>query len=263
MVCPSCGAQLPPEDLECPQCGANVGWWVRSRRGEESGPYTFHHMQGLVRQGRLGALDRVRIGLIGEWVSAPEVLRPGFQHPEAEPTAPVAARPRVRRSSCPTTVLMAGLAVVLLVGTVALVARRHWSKPRGEDPGQLCLGNLSKLARGLQLYAEDSGERFPPWQTWGSAAYPHVDEPGAFVCPAAPGEPGYAYNAALTGVTRGSVAHPDRCVMLWDAGALGPFAGVSGMTARHRGGDNYAFVDGHTAWRARGTYEQTQIELQP
>jgi prepilin-type processing-associated H-X9-DG protein len=54
-------------------------------------------------------------------------------------------------------------------------------------------------------------------------------------------------------------------VLLWDAGALGPSVGLSaaGEAARHRRGDNYAFVGGHVSWRPRGRYPPADVDLQP
>jgi hypothetical protein len=261
MRCPSCGSVVPIQDLECSRCGANVGWWVRTRGGEDLGPYTFLHVQELTRRGGIGPLDRVRIGLIGEWAPAPEILSPSFQ----QGPSPDTPFPQPRRKRTGRYALVGALVLTPVVVAAVVVAR--WT-PRSElpaDPEPACLRNLSKLARGLALYAEDHDSQLPPWQSWGAAASEQVRDLEVFVCPAAPGEPGYAYNAALSGAALGSVRQPDRCVMLWDAGALGPFPGLStaSQAPRHHGGDDYAFVDGHTAWRARTTYPQVDIELQP
>jgi len=265
MRCPSCGAQVPVDDLDCTSCGAGVGWWVRNRGGEESGPYTFVHMQEMTRQGLVGPQDRIRIGLIGEWVSAPEVLSPDFQR--ARPPVTAAHKPgrRAHSGSNVPTLLIVGVVVVALAGATAFVVSRWPQRPRGADPSATCQGNLSRLARAVRLYVYDQGAPFPQWQDWGAAASARTKDLAIFVCPAAPTEPGYAYNAALSGLPPVFVRHPDRCVMLWDAGALGGFPGLSpsGQGPRHGGGDNFAFVDGHVAWHPRGPYLETDIELQP
>ena len=265
MRCPPCGAQLPVEDLDCTACGANVGWWIRTHGGEESGPYTFVQMQHLIRRRGLGPLDRVRVGLIGEWVPAPELLSPAFQRPRTGAVLPERARPRRRRRSNVPVLLLGGSALVGLAAVAAFIATRAPQAPQGEDPGPACSRNLTRLARALRIYAEDQAGAFPPWEVWGAAAFTRTNDRAAFVCPAAPGEPGYAYNAALSGLGPGAVSNPGKCVMLWDAGALGPFPGLSatGQGPRHEGGDNYAFVDGHAAWRIRGPYTQGDIELRP
>ncbi|MBM3501115.1 MAG: hypothetical protein FJX74_20885 [Armatimonadetes bacterium] len=263
MHCPSCGAQVPVDDLDCTQCGASVGWWVRTHEGEESGPYTFLTMQEMIRQGRLRPLDRVRIGLLGAWVSAPDVLRPTFQ--TVEPSPPYTTRPQRKPARLPhRALLLGGGGLVLLAVCGALIAS-YVSRPAAlEGAGEVCRANLASLARGLRLYADDF-EAFPPWQTWGAAALGYVEDPGVFVCPAAPAEPGYAYNAALSGVPTGAVRSPDRCAVLWDAGALGPFPGLStsGHGPRHRSGDHWAFVDGHATWRLRGPYPPRDVEFRP
>lgn len=265
MRCPSCGSQLPVEDLDCTACGANVGWWIRTHGGEESGPYTFTHIQHLTRRGGLGPLDRVRIGLIGEWVPAPDLLSPAFQRPRAATTPTPHPYPRPRRRSNVPALLLGGAALIGLAVVAAFVASRGPRTPQGEDAGPACSRNLMRLARALSLYAEDQAGGYPPWEVWGTAAFTRVTDRAVFVCPAALGEPGYAYNAALFGLKPAAVSDPAKCVILWDAGALGPFPGLSalGQEPRHDGGDNYAFVDGHTAWRIRGPYTQGDIELRP
>jgi len=264
MNCPSCGAQVPVEELDCTQCGASVGWCVRTRRGEEFGPYTFLQMQEMTRQGRLKPLDRVRIGLIGEWVSAPEVLSPTFQIPQQAAPSPRRSRVRARAGPHPL-LLIGGAGLVLLAAATALIVTRASNPPRPVGVDDACLRNLRDLARGLQVYAGDHAGTLPSWQGWGGAAFHYVDDPGAFVCPAAPSEPGYAYNAALSGVPSAAVRRPDHCLILCDAGALGPFPGLSvyGQAPRHRGGDNLAFVDGHAVWQVRAPYTQSDIDLQP
>jgi len=263
MKCPSCGAPVPVDDLDCTQCGASVGWWVRTREGEESGPYTFLTVQEMIRQGKLRPLDRVRIGLIGEWVSAPEVLRPTFQRPPAaEPAPPRRSGERSRRSRA---VLIVGGGVLLLAACAIVVATRASIEPRPTGGDGTCRRNLSELARALTLYAQDWDGVLPPWQMWGAAALGSVEDPGVFVCPGAPTEPGYAYNAGLSSVWTAAVSRPDRCALLWDAGALGPFPGLSsqGLAPRHLGGDNWAFVDGHARWQLRGPYPPRDIDFQP
>jgi len=264
MNCPSCGAQVPIQELDCTQCGAGVGWWVRSSRGREVGPFTLLQMQERIRQGRLGPLDRVRIGLIGEWVPAPEVLRPTFQVRVPSSAPPTGAHLRRRRGPRPA-LLLTGAGLILLATATAVVVTRASNPPRPVGADDTCLHNLRSLARGLRAYAEDSGDALPSWERWGAVTFSRAEDPAAFVCPAAPSEPGYAYNAALSGVHVGAVADPGRCALLWDAGALGPFPGLSayGTAPRHRGGDNWGFVDGHAAWRERAPYAQLGIELRP
>jgi prepilin-type processing-associated H-X9-DG protein len=263
MKCPSCGTQVPVDDLDCTQCGASVGWWIRTRSGEELGPYTFLTMQEMLRRRQLGPLDRVRIGLIGEWTPAPEVLRPDFQRPAPPPTA--VERPVVRRTRRSPTVLLvlAGAAVVALGGAVVAYRSTRPRPPRGADA--VCLRNLASLGRGLQAYADEHDGTLPPWQSWGAAALVRAGDPSAFVCPAMPHEPGYAYNAALSGVAVIVVRRPAHCALLWDAGAMGSFPGLSptGQGPRHRGGDNWAFVDGHVAWQARLPALPEDLDLQP
>ena len=92
------------------------------------------------------------------------------------------------------------------------------------------------------------------WQTWMATTEPYVRAPGAYDCPAArEGELGYDFNARLSGVHSREITRETKCVMLWDAGALGPSWGVPDGHGppRHDRGDNFLFVDGHVEWRER------------
>jgi prepilin-type processing-associated H-X9-DG protein len=219
-------------------------------------------MQHLIRRGGLGPLDRVRIGLIGHWVPAPDLLSPEFQRPQ--PAAPMRPRTTRRRSSVPA-LLVGGSALIGLATMAAFLVNRGLRGPQVEDPQPACSHNLTRLARALRMYADDHADGFPSWEVWGAAAFTRARDRAVFVCPAAPGDPGYGYNAGLAGLKPDAVTDPGKCVMLWDAGALGPFPGLSalGQGPRHDGGDNYAFVDGRAAWRLRGPYSQGDTELRP
>ena len=262
MRCPSCGASLPAEELECARCGAQVGWWVKARTGEVHGPYTFLEMQPMIRKGQLGPLDRVRVGLLGEWVPAPEVLRPGFGEAQAQ------ARPRPKARRRPTVSWHAIVAGLLAVG--AIVGGAYWlyrsQLPEPPDLQRVCAGNLRLLARGMRMYVADHAHPFPKWVAWTAPLREYVTNDEVFRCPAAGGaEPGYDFNAALGGLRWGEVIRPQECAMFWDAGALGPTAAVPGghTRARHGEGDNFAYVDGHVEWRERTAYTNVTPLLQP
>lgn len=255
MKCPSCGATLPASDLDCTRCGAHVGWYVRSAGGGEDGPYSFLELQTLVRQERVSPSDEVRIGVMGTWYPAPEILRPepgAVASPDAAPQPPQYAAPRARAARL--WVLLGLLATTLLIAGGALIARARARTPE-RRMSQACLSNVRILSSALRMYAADNGGRFPYWPAWGAAALRHTNTVRAFQCPAALDQPGYAYNAALGGIAADAVSKPQDCAMLWDAGALGPSTGLpTGYSPpRHYGGDNYAFVDGHGAWRRRGS----------
>ncbi len=140
MKCPSCGATLPTEELECERCGAHVGWWIKLRTGHEKGPFTFLEIQPMIRQGQIGALDRVRVGLIGDWVSAPDVLSPTFgqnQPKQAQP-APSSKRKPVVRVEFLVAVGLGGLAIV----GIAFGLHRLTREPAGVSAREMCSTNL-------------------------------------------------------------------------------------------------------------------------
>jgi prepilin-type processing-associated H-X9-DG protein len=240
-----------------------VGWWVRSTTGEESGPYSFLELQTLVRQERVSPSDRVRVGVIGAWRPAPEILRPDPDTiASPEQTRETRRETPSWRRSTSLLVIVGAIAIAGAIAAAVIVARPV--VPASEQAASdACLGNLRHLASALRMYAGDNDGRLPHWSAWGVAAMRHIDRPTAFQCPAAPREPGYAYNAALGGVPVDLVPRPGNCAMLWDAGALGPSLGLARADnpPRHHGGDNYAFVDGHAAWRKRGA--RVRVTVQP
>jgi prepilin-type processing-associated H-X9-DG protein len=262
MKCPSCGATLPAQDLDCTRCGAHVGWYVRSAGGGEDGPYSFLELQTLVRQERVSPSDEVRVGVMGAWQPAPEILRPE-PGAVASPESGASTRQRPARRTRPVALwaLLGLLTIVLLIPGGLLIVRARARTPE-RRMRQACLSNLRSLSSALRMYASDNDGRFPYWPAWGAAALRHTDTVPAFQCPATPDQPGYAYNAALGGVAVDIVSKPQDCAMLWDAGALGPSVGLpTGYSPpRHDGGDNYAFVDGHTAWRRRGSSVRVTVQ---
>ncbi len=255
MNCPSCGATLPREEMECARCGAHVGWWIRLRAGQERGPFTFLEVQPMIRQGKLGPADSIRVGLIGPWIPAPEVLSPTFgqQQEREEPPQPRHRRvPKVR----PQFLIVACLSALAVAG-IAVGFHRLAQTPAATSPRRLCEGNLALLTRGISLYAEDYDGRLPEWHFWPDVTHPYVHSRAAYDCPMAnDGERGYDYNAALGNTPMDQVPDARDCILLWDAGALGPSSGIpSGYgPPRHDGGDNYGYLDGHVAWRQRGGY---------
>jgi len=259
MKCPSCGATPPATELECTRCGAHVGWWVRSAEGPESGPYSFLEMQTLIRQEHISPLDKVRIGVMGAWRPAPEILRPQPTRPgSAVQSRPVAQEPAARRRLRSLALPLGAFVVLGLVVAGTLVARGRARSP-ADGASRACLINVRHLASALQMYANDNSGALPHWQAWSPAAFGYLKDVRALQCPAAPTEPGYAYNALLGGVPADRVSLPEECAMLWDAGALGPSIGLTTSAPRHHGGDNYAFVDGHAAWRKRGSRVRVNV----
>ena len=261
MKCPSCGATLPATELECTRCGAHVGWWVRSAEGQESGPYSFLEMQTLIRQERISPLDKVRIGVMGAWRPAPEILRPQpTRSGSVAQSQPVAQKPTARQRLRSLALPLGALVVLGLVVAGTIVARARARTP-ADGASRACLSNLRHLASALRMYASENDGLLPHWHGWAAAALWHLDDPRAFQCPAAPTEPGYTYNAALGGVPLSRVPKPAECAMLWDSGALGPAVGLTtGFSApRHDAGDNFAFVDGHAAWRKRGSRVRVNV----
>ena len=234
-----------------------MGWWVRSPAGKEAGPYTFVQLQSLMRQERIGPLHRVRIGLLAPWQPAPDILRPGF----GLETSPEPERPVPSRGRTPFlrwhVVIIASAALAVLAVAGALVLQLSDGTPAPADPSELCAAHLKLLARGLLQYADEHAGVLPSHPTWETQVRPYVPIADAYTCPAVPGSSGYEHNANLSDLPLRQVARPAGCAALWDAGALGPSETLptSAEPHRHKGGDNWAFVDGHVEWQRRGSQD--------
>jgi len=134
-------------------------------------------------------------------------------------------------------------------------------RPPRPDPYRVeldCYGNLEILASALEMYLDDYDNRFPLTNTWCNGLYPYIQERispwepadmdaeirGMLICPAVPELVcGYAFNAALSGVSYDAIEDPrqDTVVVFesdwgWNA-AGGPE--LLPDEPRHLGGENY------------------------
>jgi prepilin-type processing-associated H-X9-DG protein len=259
MDCPQCQESLPQTGLVCPKCGADVAWFVRKPDGAEYGPYDLATVDLCIRESRLGAGDMVRVGAEGRYESAQHLL--GERFPKAPLPAAYAvgagyqvaappADPEATKRACGIAALIVFLVVVAAVG----VSVPFYQSARRKAVHSSCMANLKQIDLALLMYCQDYDERFPTAGQWEAKLDPYLKNRSLWTCPAKPHEPGYRTNDALAFRAVKSVKWPAQTIAASDAGArVPPMSPVPGATAaRHNGGDNFAFADGHVKWFKQG-----------
>lgn len=182
----------------------------------------------------------------------------GLRQPPPLPPAPLAGdaeSPTARATRDPLWRRLSCVALVLLLGCLGLlVFPSLFSRPRQASPQVACHGQLRQIGRAMEMYAGDHGGLLPPYGIWPDATYPYLRAPQLYICPAAPGEPGYAFNHRLGSFPPERVKRPAETYLAWDGGAVVPRTSpLPGATAsRHRGGDNFLYADGHVEWVRAG-----------
>ena len=253
MVCPSCSTPLPETGLQCPQCGAGIGWYIGKPNGQIYGPLDRQTLDQCIREARLVAGDSVRLGEEGEFVPAHEVLSQGL----APPPAPVAPRqvsyagPAVAAGGGGAAVAKGcGIAIAICVALGLLLfflSIPIMRKSKVASASANCQSNLKQIALGSLMYVQDYDERFPIDADWETLIDPYIRNSSLWVCPAATNEKGYVRNPRFSDVQMATIQYPAQTYLWWDAGAPvpGTTPPVGTTSPRHSGQDNFAYTDGH------------------
>ena len=111
-----------------------------------------------------------------------------------------------------------------------------------------CASHVRQLALATIMYASDYDDQLPPADNWVEALQPYFRNRDILRCPSAPGQPvAYAYNSLAAG-QRLSDLPPDMVLFFETSkNESNPADDGTSVVARHPGGTNYAFVDGHVA----------------
>jgi len=121
---------------------------------------------------------------------------------------------------------------------------------RGKAEQASCQGNMKRLALSAMMYAQDNGEALPT-ENWVEEVTPYVNNTQLLRCPAA-GEamPAYGLNEKLIGLAMPAITEPANTVMFFEKDPADGtnVGGPEKLVARHEGGVNIAFADGHVKW---------------
>jgi prepilin-type processing-associated H-X9-DG protein len=117
-----------------------------------------------------------------------------------------------------------------------------------QEQATACMSNVRQLLTAARIHAQDNDGRWPPRGKWCDAIFEgYVNNDAIYVCPGVPNErSGYGYNELLSNLPQSKVASASSTVGLFDAkGGWNQYGGPSMVVARHLGGANVGFPDGH------------------
>ncbi|MCC7495205.1 MAG: DUF1559 domain-containing protein [Fimbriimonadaceae bacterium] len=177
------------------------------------------------------------------------------------------------------------LVVIAIIAILAAILFPVFAKAREKARQASCLSNTKQISIAFLQYAQDYDERMPYQVTWVLPSYatgwswpdrisPYIKNVQVFVCPSAATSVEWINNAAThdcvwsawcTGIPRVAYAYntnvsaqplaqmlaPAETFMfgdgVWVDASLGTFTRIT-RAARHNGGINFAYCDGHTKW---------------
>lgn len=137
-------------------------------------------------------------------------------------------------------------AVAAGVGLIAALLFPVFARSRGRPFQTQCMSNQKQIMYAMLEYADDWDGRLPPAIAWNAYLAKRLADPRRlFQCPTAQrqGSRGYdyAYNPMLSAKAMSDVPDPAYTVATFDADN-------GQISARHMGGANVAYVDGHLKW---------------
>lgn len=113
-----------------------------------------------------------------------------------------------------------------------------------------CQNNIKQLSLGVIMYMQDYDEKMPPVDKWSDVIEPYVKSRSIFICPGESALPcGYSFYNRLDRASLKKIVRPADTPMLFDsAGGWNSTLSIDRVLARHNGGYNCSFVDGHVKW---------------
>lgn len=172
------------------------------------------------------------------------------------------------------------LVVIAIIAILAAILFPVFAKAREKARQTSCLSNVKQIAIAFLQYCQDYDERGPDHQyngadtngngygneRWDQVLNPYINNAQVLRCPSAPDNTyGYAYSR-VNRPKLGSISKPAERMIFTEpyydntrhlrdywccsgAGATWSYiAGHSGTQARHNGGNNVGFYDGHAKW---------------
>ncbi len=133
------------------------------------------------------------------------------------------------------------LFVVVVLGAILFpVFARSSEKARQAS----CASGLKQIATAALIYSTENGDALPDATRWPEQLEPHIKNRMLYRCPSdgSGAEVSYAMNPRHDRAIVGDVSEPAESVLFYDADEQGH------PTARHNGGTECAFVDGHVKW---------------
>lgn len=140
-----------------------------------------------------------------------------------------------------------GIVFAVMWGVSALALFPVFNRARGQAQNSACLLNLKQLSLGIMMYVQDYNENMPPAARWSDVISPYVRNNGIYVCPSASTLTcGYSFYDKLNMASMKMIASPFDTPMLFDSvGGWNSVSPIEQVVARHNGGYNCSFADGH------------------
>jgi len=172
------------------------------------------------------------------------------------------------------------LVVIAIIAILAAILFPVFARARSKAKQTACLSNMKELALSVLMYTSDHDgvlplvwyASSPSWTGWIDVTEPYVKNQDIYKCPAVFQQyPGIGYNVHLglhtpspSPVSEEEVEFPAEVIVVGDSaqgsryGFFRPLHWAAEwqrnsycIQARHNGGPNAAFVDGHAKWISR------------
>lgn len=181
------------------------------------------------------------------------------------------------------------LVVIAIIAILAAILFPVFARAREKARQASCLSNVKQLALGVMMYCQDYDEKYPAHaislpgsftfngythgnMLWYMAIYPYVKNIQLFSCPSADvtwrgqytGDMRYGYNRYIGEDSMADIEFPARTLLLADSDwthdtndygwsnsylIYSSFHVSRFIPARHNGGANIAYADGHSKWQ--------------
>jgi prepilin-type N-terminal cleavage/methylation domain-containing protein/prepilin-type processing-associated H-X9-DG protein len=179
------------------------------------------------------------------------------------------------------------LVVIAIIAILAAILFPVFARAREKARQSSCLSNVKQIGLSVSMYTQDYDETFPAvrgkngtgqWVVWTAYTAPYRNNEQILTCPSSNGKYGWGrvdygmnrhtYKEVSYGGPPGYLAdvrYPAETVSVMDSSTTGSTADgwtysysyratyqhvpESFVPARHNGGANFAFVDGHAKWQ--------------
>jgi len=141
-------------------------------------------------------------------------------------------------------------AVVFVPLILAAVLFPVFNTARMKARDTMCLQNLKELSIAVSTYSQDYNEKLPPADKWSDAVAKYITDSHVFCCGAARElSCAYSFNDRLNKTSLKELVNASNAPMLFDSkGGWNSALPISSFDARHCGGYNCSFADGHVKW---------------
>ena len=243
MLCPKCSKETPDSTAYCAHCGEQL-----AQSTPPVPPVPHPRTSGL-------AIASLILGILGGLVIT-ALLGLLFGIIALFQIAGSRGRLRGQGIAIAGTVI-SGIAL-LCIPIMAAMVFPVFARARESGRKATCLSNVKNISIALQMYMADNDDRLPAAANWCEDFEPYVKNFDVFVCSAAEDlDCAYAYSSDLSGADLASFYGPATTIAIFESdvgwNASGLPQDLLPAEPRHLGGDNFAFLDGHVQWIARGS----------